>query len=66
MAEPQSQDDHRNTEDYISESNTPDVNRKNAGILIRRMSDDFNRRKFPHIIQEHQMRSRSLPGRVAR
>ena len=59
MAESSQNTDHKNTEDYISDQNSPETNRRNAGILIRRMSDEFNRRKFPHLIQEHRRRSRS-------
>jgi len=59
MAESSQNTDHQNTGDYISDQNSPETNRRNAGILIRRMSDDFNRRKFPHLIQEHRRRSRS-------
>lgn len=33
--------------------------RKNAGILLRRMSDDFNVRKFPVLLESVQMRPRS-------
>lgn len=33
--------------------------RKNAGILLRRMSDDFNVRKFPELLEGVQIRPRS-------
>ena len=33
--------------------------RKNAGILLRRMSDDFNVRKFPVLLESVQTRPRS-------
>ena len=63
MAESSQKPDHQSTENYVSESdqNSLETNRRNAGILIRQMSDDFNSRKFPHLIQEHRRRSRSLP-----
>lgn len=38
---------HTNTEDYIHERNSPTTNRRNAGILLRRMSDSFNERRYP-------------------
>lgn len=33
--------------------------RRNAGILLRRMSDDFNIRKFPEIVEEVKVRRRA-------
>ena len=38
---------HTNTEDYIHERNSPGTNRRNAGILLRRMSDSINERRYP-------------------
>lgn len=61
MAESSQKPDHQNTEDCVSDQNSLEANRRNAGVLIRQMSDDFNCRKFPHLIQEHRRRSRSLP-----
>jgi hypothetical protein len=46
-AEPPSVEGHTNTEDYIHERNSPTTNRRNAGILLRRMSDSFNERRYP-------------------
>ena len=43
----------------MSEHNSPETNRRNAGVILRRMSDEFNRRKFPKIIEEHRRRTRS-------
>ena len=36
-----------------------DCHRKNAGILLRRMSDDFNVRKFPDELEQVKTRQRS-------
>ncbi len=58
MAESSDQPEHR-VEDYMSSLNSPTTNRRNAGVLIRRMSDDFNKRKFPHIIKEHKKRTQT-------
>ena len=33
-------------------------NRKNAGILLRRLSDDFNVRKFPEVLKGVETRKR--------
>lgn len=33
--------------------------RRNAGILLRRMSDDFNIRKFPEIVEDVKVRRRA-------
>lgn len=49
---------HTNTEDYIHESNSPKTNRQNAGILIRRMSDSFNERRYPGL----RRRAQSAPS----
>ena len=45
--------EHR-VKESMSEHNSPATNRRNAGILIRRMSDEFNKRKFPAIVKEHK------------
>lgn len=36
------------------------TNRKNAGILLRRMSDDFNVRKFPEVVEAAKGRQRAM------
>lgn len=49
--EPPSVEGHTNTEDYIHEQNSPKTNRRNAGILLRRMSDSINERRYPGLRQ---------------
>lgn len=57
----------RTPEESISILNSPNTNRKNAGVLLRRMSDDFNQKKFPHIVQEHKRRrASSTPSNPSR
>lgn len=46
-AEPPSVEGHTNTEDYIHGRNSPGTNRRNAGILLRRMSDSINQTRYP-------------------
>ena len=36
--------------------------RKNAGDLLRLISDDFNTRKFPELVAPYRNRSASLPA----
>ena len=38
------------------------INRKNAGNLLRLISDDFNTRKFPELVAPFKTRSLSLPA----
>ena len=44
---PPSVEGHTNTEDYVHGRNSPTTNRRNAGLLLRRMSDSFNERRYP-------------------
>ena len=54
---------HTNTEDYIHEANSPKTNRQNAGILIRRMSDHFDQRRYPGLRRRAQSFSNPAESR---
>ena len=46
----------------IIEGSTIIIIRKNAGTLLRLISDDFNTRKFPELVAPFRTRSLSLPS----
>ena len=60
---PPSMEDHTNTEDYIHGGNSPTTNRRNAGILLRRMSDSFNERRYPGLRERARSASEAPDAR---
>ena len=54
---------HSNTEDYIHGGNSPTTNRRNAGILLRRLSDSLNERRYPGLRERARSASEAPDAR---